>query len=299
MFDVLKTGIDGLDAILGGGIRYPAGGAAFVFLTGGAGSGKTVLALELAARAWLEVDDGSTCLYYSVEHTPRSLYRKLAHDFAFYGTDAEVERLPQEVPHKLVLEARRDGRRSRLVITQANPAALESAQTGSSIDIEWILAEIANHGIAGRVKVACVDNIGLLLTDLDYYQKRRTLLATRRQLMDSGVHGIFVQETASPGDLRMPSAEEFSTDLLIELSFQTEYTQFKARTIEIAKARHQVPTTAASTTSRSPVAASGATPISVRAASAARASTSTHPSPHSSRSPATHTPASCRRAGAS
>src|SRR5690606_11012189 len=95
------------------------------------------------------------------------------------------------------------------------------------------------HRLAGPVAMACVDNIGLLLTDLDYFGKRRALLATRRQLMATGVHGVVVQETTDERDLRMPSAEEFSTDLLIELGYQTETSSFKARTIEILKARHQ------------------------------------------------------------
>ena len=72
MFDVFKTGIDGLDAILGGGIRYPTGGAAFVFVSGGAGSGKTILALEMAARAWLDL------LLASTADTPQT---DLSHTF--------------------------------------------------------------------------------------------------------------------------------------------------------------------------------------------------------------------------
>lgn len=239
MFEVLRTRIDGLDAVLAGGIRYPSGGAAFVFVTGGPGSGKTVLGLELVARQWLAGEDQSTCLYYSVEHTPRALFRKLAHDFAFYGSDAVIEEVPQEVPHKQVLLAKTKTGTSRLVLTQAHAATFHEGKNGGSVDIDWILAEIGNHRLAGRVLMACVDNVGLLLTDLDWFGKRRALLATRRQLQSSGVHGVFVQESADPRDLRMPSAEEFSTDLLIELGYKLESQSFKARTLEIQKARHQ------------------------------------------------------------
>ncbi|MGE0145050.1 MAG: RAD55 family ATPase [Planctomycetota bacterium] len=239
MFEVLRTRIDGLDAVLAGGIRYPSGGAAFVFVTGGPGSGKTVLGLELVARQWLAGEDQSTCLYYSVEHTPRALFRKLAHDFAFYGSDAVIEESPQEVPHKQVLLAKTARGTSRLVLTQAHAATFHEGKSGGSVDIDWILAEIGNHRLAGRVLMACVDNVGLLLTDLDWFGKRRALLATRRQLQSSGVHGVFVQESADPRDLRMPSAEEFSTDLLIELGYKLESQSFKARTLEIQKARHQ------------------------------------------------------------
>jgi KaiC/GvpD/RAD55 family RecA-like ATPase len=240
LFDILKTGIDGLDAILAGGIRYPTGSSAFVFVTGGPGSGKTVLGLELVARAWLDGDDGSTSLYYSVEHSPEHLHKKLEHDFAYYGAKADITVLPQEVPSKLCIEARTQRGRTRLVLTQANPASLQDlGAAGTAVDVDWILAEIGNYRMAGPVRIVCVDNIGLLLTDLDYFGKRAALLATRRALVAGRVHGIFVQELTNPRDLRLPSAEEFSTDLLIELSFQEELAGFKARSIEIQKARHQ------------------------------------------------------------
>ena len=90
MFETLITRIDGLDAILGGGIRYPADTAAFVFITGGPGTGKTLLALEMVARAWLEGEDGTTCLYYSVEQSPTNLAQKLATDFDWYGASERI-----------------------------------------------------------------------------------------------------------------------------------------------------------------------------------------------------------------
>jgi hypothetical protein len=228
LFDVLKTGIDGLDAILGGGIRYPAESAAFVFVTGGPGSGKTVLTLELAVRAWLGAEDGSTCLYYSVEHSPESLRAKLEYDFDFYGSKADIRTLTQEVPNKLCLESRTDRGVSRLVLTQADAASLEERPHGATVDVDWILAEIGNHRLAGPVHMACIDNVSLLLTDLDYYGKRTALLRTRRELMTHGIHGIFVQELADARDMRMPSAEEFSTDCLIDLSFSDELGSFSA-----------------------------------------------------------------------
>jgi len=240
MFHTLKTGIDGLDGILGGGIRYPKGSSCFVFVTGGAGSGKTLLALEMLTRAWLQAEDGATLLYYSVEHSPQTLHAKLAADFNFYGSDAEITVLPQEVSHRVCLEARTGDRRTRLVITQADTAGLEDPKGPSfRVDVDWILAEIGNYHLGGKVEMVCIDNVGLLLTDLDYFGKRHKLLETRRALMSKQIHGIFVHEEDRVRDLKLPSAEEFSTDLLIQLSFQEETGNFKARLIEITKARHQ------------------------------------------------------------
>lgn len=239
-FATLKTGIDGLDGILGGGIRYPDDSAVFLCLAGGPGTGKTLLALELVVRAWLEGEDGATFLYYSVEHTPESLEKKLAEDFDWFGADAEVTALPREVPGRLVLEAEGERGTTRLTVTQARPASLlQKSARGTMVDIEWILAEIENHQRAGPVSMVVIDNVGLLLTDLEYFEKRAALLETRRRLLESQIHGIFVMEEAHPRDLRLPSAEEFSTDLMIYLSFREETTDFKARAIEITKARHQ------------------------------------------------------------
>ncbi len=146
MFSYLKTGIDGLDGILAGGIRYPTDSAAFVCIGGGPGSGKTLCALEIITRALLDSEDESTYLYYSVEHTPESIHKKLEGDFDWFRKDAKVHALEQEVPGKLVLEAETDKGKSHLILTQARPAALNQASArGTTVDIEWILAEIKNH----------------------------------------------------------------------------------------------------------------------------------------------------------
>lgn len=240
MFSILKTHIDGLDAILGGGIRYPSDSTAFAFITGGPGTGKTLLALEMATRAWLHGEDGTTHLYYSVEHTPDSLLQKLEFDFEFYGETAEIRPLEREVPHKLCLEAVTERGVSRFVLTQAHPASLEKeGSKGTAVDVDWILAEIGNHKMAGKVEMACIDNVGLLLTDLDYFTKRTRLLETRRTLALEKIHGVFVMEETHERDLRIPSAEEFSADLLVRLSLTEQRYGFKARGLEIQKARHQ------------------------------------------------------------
>jgi KaiC/GvpD/RAD55 family RecA-like ATPase len=239
-FALLKTGIDGLDGILAGGIRFPDDGAAFLCIAGGPGTGKTLLALEMAVRAWLDAEDGATFLYYSVEHSPESIHKKLASDFDWFRSGARITAEPREVPGKLVLHAETTHGTGKLVMTQARPASMQQKSArGTTIDVEWILAEIENHRMVDPVRMVVIDNVGLLLTDLEYFEKRAALLEVRRRLLDSGIHGIFVMEEAHPRDLRLPSAEEFSTDLMIHLSFREEATDFKARAIEISKARHQ------------------------------------------------------------
>ena len=125
VFAYLKTGIDGLDGVLAGGIRYPDDSGAFVCIGGGPGTGKTLLALEIISRAFLDGHDGTTWLYYSVEHSPESIQKKLESDFDWFRSGSKITTLPREVPGKLVLEAVTRHGTSRMILTQARPAALQ------------------------------------------------------------------------------------------------------------------------------------------------------------------------------
>ncbi len=238
MFEILQTGIDGMDALLGGGIRYPEDSASFSFITGETGTGKTLLGLELLVRAWVQDDcGGRTFLFYSVEQSPKDIQKKLDFDFGgYFGAPNDVRVLPSENSQKLCLETDSpSGPPNRLVITQASP---DRENSGFCIDIGWIEAEIGNYGRVRPVGMVCIDNVGLLLTGMDYIQKRSALLHTRRELMRNHIHGIFIQEEGGRSNASIPSAEELSTDLLIHLSFR-EGLDFKARLFEIRKARHQ------------------------------------------------------------
>jgi len=239
LFEQFATGIDGLDALLGGGVRYPQDTAAFMFLTGDAGTGKTLLGLELLTRAWWRDDRGGrTFLYYSVEQAPQDLQKKLVYDFGdYFGAPNEVRVIDGDNPLKICLETdAASGGCNRLVLTQAAPASSDSG--AFTIDIDWIQAEVGNYGRASEVGMVCIDNTGLLLNDLEYFDKRSALVRTRLNLMRRRIHGIFILEEGQTGAARFPSAEELSTDVLIHLSF-VHAGGFKSRTLEILKARHQ------------------------------------------------------------
>lgn len=245
MFETLQTGIKELDLILDGGIRYPRDTAAFVFITGGPGTGKTILGLEMVTRAWLARAEGDgVFLFYSVEQTPRDLQRKLEGDFGgYFGCERNVRVVEDGLLGKVRIEVDAPGGGvNRLLLLQANPAALQvegGTRGRPAVDIEWIQAEIGNLARVDNVVLACIDNVGLLLSDLKYVQKRAALLQTRRDLARYRIHGIFIQEEPGSPESRLPSPEEFSTDLLLRLSFQNLAPSFKARMIEVEKARHQ------------------------------------------------------------
>ena len=82
------------------------------------------------------------------------------------------------------------------------------------------------------------DNVGWMTNDLESYDKRVALVRTRQELMRHNIHSIFILEEGMGTDRHFPSPEELSTDILIQLSFK-DIGEFKSRTIEIVKARHQ------------------------------------------------------------
>ena len=82
----IRTGIDGLDLILDGGLRHPAEGSLMIFVLGGPGSGKTHMALELTVRMLREAKGaGATHLYYGLDQAPEEIHAKLREDFDYYG----------------------------------------------------------------------------------------------------------------------------------------------------------------------------------------------------------------------
>ncbi len=242
MFSTFTTGIDGLDAILGGGVRFPTDSAAFMFITGETGAGKTLLGLELLTRAWWNDDEGGrTFLFYSIEQSPKDLHKKLAQDFGnFFGAPNPIEMVEGESPHKMAFDTEaKNGGSNRLILTQAAPAGSGmSEQRGFKVDLDWIKTEISNYLRAQDIGMVCMDNVGLLLNDLDYYDKRAALVNTRHELLRNKIHSIFILEEPIGKSPHFPTPEELSTDIMLNLSFE-DIGNFKSRIFEIQKARHQ------------------------------------------------------------
>jgi len=74
--ELLKTGIKGLDEMLGGGI--PKGRT--IIVSGGPGTGKTTLAMEFLYRGALKNESG---LFFSLEESPQKLYELISKSFTW------------------------------------------------------------------------------------------------------------------------------------------------------------------------------------------------------------------------
>ncbi|MEQ8767741.1 MAG: ATPase domain-containing protein [Planctomycetota bacterium] len=240
--DILRTRIDGLDALLNGGIRYPHEGSAFVLLSGGAGTGKSLLALELTVRSFLEdPEQESWHFYYSVEQTAQELCDKVLLEFDAFGTGAEVEKIESPFPRKVHL---RYGK-SHLIITKVDTTApADPNEARLEVSLDWVIREIENFSSTHEnVHLVCIDNLSLALSQLDDRQRRRALVFLRSVLMRQKIHGLFVVESQAghepPGRLARGLAEQYSADVLIRLGYRVYDNYFKERYLEILKARNQ------------------------------------------------------------
>ena len=251
----LKTGIDGLDLLLDGGLRFPRSGSIFMAILGGPGSGKTHLALELAVRTLAGLDErsgnGGCHVFYSLDQSPSELYGKLREDFDFYGLDTQWRRIAGSVAsdahsaqvHELASAAPGSERYLMLASLREPPRDLVT-RTGTLFErLDSDIAALARVGSAIGTPLAprlvAIDNISITAFE-DAAHARTALHSIRQQLAARRLHGIFVFETpGGSSDKDTFTAAEYAADVIIQLGYHELADQFKERQIEIAKARHQ------------------------------------------------------------
>ncbi len=240
--DIFRTRIDGLDALLNGGIRYPKDGSAFVLLSGAAGTGKSLLALELTARAFFESREAESWhFYYSVEQSAQELRDKVLHEFERFGEPFEIEQVESPFPRKVHL---RIGQSNLLITKVDTTSPADPTEARFEVSLDWIVRELENYSATyEHVRLVCIDNLSLALSELDDRERRRSLVVLRSVLMRQKIHGIFVVESqagaTSSGRIARGLAEQYSADVLIRLGYRLYDKYFKERYLEILKARNQ------------------------------------------------------------
>jgi KaiC/GvpD/RAD55 family RecA-like ATPase len=247
----LPTGVDGLDLLLDGGLRYPSNGSIFVVILGGPGSGKTHLALELAVRTLARIDGRGGChVYYSLDQSPADLHAKLREDFDLYGMSGDWRRivgsLETDEQTAQIHEFKPGTADERYLVLASLREPPRELMTKSSTLFERLdrdVAEIAR--LTGPVgtplspRLVAIDNVSIAAFD-DGSGARAALHSIRQHLAERRLHGIFVFETpGGSGDHAAFTAAEYAADVIVQLGYHQVADQFKERSIEIAKARHQ------------------------------------------------------------
>lgn len=202
------TGIDGLDEIAEGGL--PAGRTTLI--CGGAGSGKTVLALEFLVRGANEFDEPG--VFMAFEETEEELRQNIA-SFGFDLADLEKNK--------------------RLAIDHVFIERSEIEETGE-YDLEGLFIRLASAVDAVGAKRVVLDTLEVLFGGLANESIIRSELRRLfRWLKDKGLTAIVTGERGE-GTLTRYGLEEYVADCVILLDHRVSE-QVSTRRLRIVKYR--------------------------------------------------------------
>ena len=212
--DKMKTGINGLDNMLNGGI--PIGNQ--VIVAGGPGAGKTLLCFEVAYK---NAKAGIPSIFISFEEDSKYLLNNVKEAF-FDFSDID----------KLIAD-------KTLVIGGRDPGMIiENSNTSDKYTFGKVMSEIEKLIVDNKSKFVVIDSIsllGLLLeNDLDY---RRSMVTLSSNLKKLGVTAFLIIELAiSDRDHMRYTPEFFIFDGILTLYMQGENDK-RALNLEIFKMR--------------------------------------------------------------
>jgi circadian clock protein KaiC len=184
----VKTGIEGLDAMLFGGI--PEGSQ--VIVAGGPGAGKTLLSFEYAYR---NAKAGVTSLFLALEEDPDRVLENAKNAFSdIKDIDALVK------SRKLVV----DGEDPTIILHES------STESGSQYEFGKIVSEIESIVVSTKAKRLVIDSLSvldLLVNDPVVY--RRSMLTLVNNLRKLGVTTLLTAEMSTPEREKLEFKSEF------------------------------------------------------------------------------------------
>ncbi|MGC9114146.1 MAG: ATPase domain-containing protein [Candidatus Micrarchaeia archaeon] len=203
--DLAKTGIPGLDVVLGGGV--PRGST--VLVSGGVGAGKSILCLQALVKGALKY--GEPGLYVTFEESPESI-RETALSFGWPVDELEKKKL--------------------LRIAFKDPYEIKDFSKTLSGEIYYTLKDM-------RVKRVAIDSITYLGSSIESsHEVRKTVATLDRRLKENDVTSFLVSEVpaGSPGVGRY-GVEEFVVDGVVMLhNFLVR--DVRMRAVEVLKLKH-------------------------------------------------------------
>jgi KaiC/GvpD/RAD55 family RecA-like ATPase len=222
-------------------------------ILGGPGSGKTHLALEIATRTLARLEgNGGSHVYYSLDQSPAELHAKLREDFGFFQIPGEWNRIVgslENPDHSALVQSFRPdpatANEHYLVLASLREPPHDLVARGSALferldaDLSALTRAAAPVGTNLKPRLVAIDNISVSSLD-DGGSVRAALHQIRDHLAARNLHGVFVIETpGGSGDLATFTAAEYAADVILQLGYHAFGDQFKERSIEITKARHQ------------------------------------------------------------
>jgi len=210
----VKTGIEGLDQMLQGGIPT----ANQVILTGGPGAGKTLMAFETVYRIALS---GVPCVYVSLEEKPEALVKNAKIAFPSFSKIDELL-----------------GNKTLII---ANPPAYDDLQTveaSGSYSFANFITNVNEIIDSNKAKFVVLDSISIFTFMLpDEFMFRRSMLALASSMHRAGITTLFTTELneSDISDLKF-QAEFFLFDGVI-LLYQLVKGERRTYNLEILKMR--------------------------------------------------------------
>ncbi len=240
----LRTGIEELDALLGGGIRIPEKTSGVVAVVSGeAGAGKTTLVTQLLASFLAGSDKGvprpTLGAYWSIDHPAKPQvaeglrrYELASSDFAVQnisGTN-DALRLPKSGKNLLVVRDR-----------PVYPRTAGKLVPGQVSDVERLISFTRDRYDAIRKSFKFVVFVLDSLSSFGDISREdlQALIYPSRESTDTRFLTILVDESA-PQDRQRAAPEYFLADIVIRLGTGfMRSRQYRERFIEIEKMRYQ------------------------------------------------------------
>ncbi len=219
MIKLLKTGVEGLDILLGGGIPETNQ----VLLVGGPGTGKTLLSFEILLRNAM---NGNRSVFFALEEDPKRVI--INAKAAFSNLENNIDDLIKK---------------NIMVVTGSEISSMLGVTSeGSNYDFGKIVSEIEGIINSYKANLVAIDSLSslrmILKTGINY---RKSILSLLGGFRDMGVTSIYILEENIEDNIQfVTTPDAFLFDGFIAMKRRETYEGEEGRailTIEIIKMR--------------------------------------------------------------